>query len=399
MRFRHKIVKEYQRIYQIQEEIILKKLQTIMDHIEPYKKYLKNGNYRFVTHPKELLIIQDRTNRNFLKKLEKQLFIRKSSSSESKIKLRLFLFFKQIILKKMRNDILKRNEVTLYTDNKDSFQGSLLMNMHGQHQFKIFDFTHSQTLTVGIKKDELKELSSYHNLFFDYFSTPIKEINVEEQLIYEDIITTVPYANWSYDEANLVIIEMFSSYTKYLKNLNKNYIKEKSLENIIASKLHKSQVKFFKRLAKSHLNNLWDKPQLLVPAHGDLYFSNILKSEVSGKHYLIDYEHANDYVFYFDCMWTLLSPFIIMDDDTYLINYLKGDYDSLFIELFSSLDETFELKYRDQYLIVSLIYANGIRDTYDLYLNIKLNNKDLLKSIEEQFEKVKTLSSLYPIKF
>ena len=87
-----------------------------------------------------------------------------------------------------------------------------------------------------------------------------------------------------------------------------------------------------------------------------------------------------------------------MDDDTYLINYLNGDYDSLFIELFSSLGETYNINYRDQYLIVSLIYANGIRNTYDLYLKNKLNDTDSLKSIEQQLEKVKTLTSLYPIK-
>jgi len=396
MSLKHKFnwVKEYRRIYHIQKELIDDKFAELKENLKPYETYLKAGRYRVVFTPR-LMVFQDDANaRFFLHNLKKHVRFKFGHHVEQSVYSKVRSWLITQLVKLMQRRVINSQSIHIDPQTSHEFNGSFLLTLNGQ-RFKIFDFEAYQSVTVGYELTDLKQLKEYHTLFKDYFDSPLLKIDLYRQTILEDIVTTMPYQEWTYSDAQLVIKEFLTRYSHYVLGIKEKYWHETPLDKIVSSVSFLQHNAQHQALVQTYLKSFLNEKLPISPAHGDLYFFNILKSKVSGRNHLIDFEHAQPLPFYFDGVWLILSAVFNSDDDTYLKHFFAGTYDHYFDTLFKAAKQRYAVEDKPKYCFISLYLANFYRNK-DIFSEMESSQLDHhLDTAVKSFEKLEALIASY----
>lgn len=134
---------------------------------------------------------------------------------------------------------------------------------------------------------------------------------------------------------------------------------------------------FVKENCKRTIDNVEykDKEIILYPLHGDLHYENIIVANSNQNMYVIDYEHAGEYPFFFDLFVFAIMRFV-SNIDSSLINAIickNGDIHTLVSNLFLSVGED---------CLSQRYFAYCIRMTFDLYISRNCINE--MSSMKEK---------------
>ena len=388
---KHKLnwIKEYRRIYQLQKEGHFEKLAELKKHIKDHERYLESGLYYLTYKPRLMLHTKTRESRIFIKNLSKHVQFKSSFNKEGTLFYRLYRMFVRSVVYVMDCLILKQLYIHIHNESPDAFQGTLIMSLNGHpNRFKLFNFKAYQSLTVGQDLVDLAKLKEHHALFANYFDSPIMNIDEERQIILEEMVTTLPYSEWTYHDADVVIKEILTRYTHYVLSIKERYLNSVSVQVLLQKNPRLASNAVHRSLVDTYLKPYIIDKEIIIPAHGDLYFFNILKSKVSGRNHLIDFEHAHPLPFYFDGVWLIVSSLFNSSDATYLKHFLEGRYDVYFEKLFKAVKQTFTSENKLKYLYMSLYIAHFYRN-HELIKNMteeQLNNH--LTSGKAMFEQL-----------
>ena len=398
---KHKVnwIKEYRRKYQLQKEGYLEKLHDFEEQIKDYKNYLEPGQYYLTSTPRLMLYKDTQESRLFIKSLSKHIQFKQPRKKEGTFYYRVYRFFVTCVVRVIDHFITRELFIMVHNDTPDVFQGSFVMSLHGHpNRFKLFDFKAYQSLTVGQDFVDLMKLKEYHTLFADYFDSPIMNIDEERQIILEEMVTTLPYSEWTYQDADAVIKEILTRYTHYVLSIKERYLKFISVKELTLKHPRLASSTEHQSLLDTYLKPYLNDKETLIPAHGDLYFFNILKSKVSGRNHVIDFEHARPLPFYYDGVWLILSAVYNSNDATYLNHFLEGYYDVYFDKLFKAVKQTFVNEKKRKYLFISLyivqfyLHHELIPEmTEDQFKNHLQSRRDMFEQLESFIKSSKTL--------
>src|SRR5699024_10905669 len=126
-----------------------------------------------------------------------------------------------------------------------------------------------------------------------------------------------------------------------------------------------------------------------IHLHGDLWASNILIEKHDPENsYMIDWEHAKNYLFFYDLFFLMLNEAFLNQNIYYLQRYMSGNYDAELHDFFSLFGLRFKKKYRLDYLVITIIaqYLDRWNSAEGKELE-KINRK--LKELLETIQKMK----------
>lgn len=266
----------------------------------------------------------------------------------------------------------------------DEFKGNIYLpanNNNTTNDAKIFDFANKKVLSIFSTTEKMKSEIENYNTTKDFFSIP-KIINHDFKNLYivEEIIDVRINELWTNSDNSYVMNEIINQYINYLSFCKREY--NYSFNNInnliIDSKLTNGFITKFKKSIDSELLNL-EFP--FVKLHGDLWSSNILlENNTNREIYIIDWEHAGDYLFFYDLFWFMQSEAVNNKNYDFINEYFLGEYDDCLIKMFNMYNLTFYKKYRIDYFKIFCINVFITR--------IGSEDEFVLDVVYNQFEKL-----------
>ena len=351
---------------------LIKRQDDLKLILEDNKSFLKPGRYKTTVKGKEIIYQEDEKTVNFIKKNVDHI------SRKTSFIVNFKLMVKDFLLNTIK---IHLKDATFHNE----FNGSLAM-ITRNNELKIFDFKKKEVL--NLLKDEKKYnliKNSYYN-FKEYFNIPIKSFNDEKLIYIEDYIEFKPYPQWSDKEKEEIIEEIFEGYIRYVNNYDKSKLEYISLVTMVMEFTNKIEDKSLVDEILKHID--YDKtlsskfPRLWL--HGDLDFHNLLLS--ANKGYVIDWEFNKKFIFLYDILNIFMVEYIYQNDESYLIEFLKGSYDGYLKKMFNSMDLEYKTYEKKEYVCIFIIERTMEWELMYNPLNINgfLNKSiDLLNRIDE----------------
>ncbi len=289
-------------------------------------------------------------------------------------------FVKNVVLKNNRNlingsaknikTIIKRlivpRKVKIkYSEIKTGikFDGTIYLpaNTTGEEKdVKIFNFKTMEIVTIYTNSNGVKNKIDTYKFFKSYFKIPrILSYDINNQITIEELVISKPKNEWNKNDYKKVIDCIFTNYKHYILYCSeqKKYTKvdiNKLLKEIqqdeillpIAVKLEKNILKYVSKI---------EFPA--VKQHGDLWLYNILLEQNSQTYscYFIDWEHAGEYVFFYDLFWWMQNEALYNNDYSYIEKYVSGGYDHHFKDIFEGYGIKFNNKLRFCYFNIAIL--------------------------------------------
>ncbi|NMA74575.1 MAG: phosphotransferase [Bacteroidales bacterium] len=207
---------------------------------------------------------------------------------------------------------------------------------------KIFDFEKQSVLHFFKESKDYEETKQIYSLFSPFFEIPAQEFVDEELLIREKYIA--PNSNIYRSEKlhNNILKDYYERFNDYLRNCSSTEKFNVCSPRVLLESMSQSLLN--SGLGQNVLQLLFDSETnewLQVMCHGDLWFENIL---IGGTFYIIDWEHAGEYLFFYDFFHYAITEYMRKGDASIVHRYFMGQFDYIFNELF----EIVGLTYRDE---------------------------------------------------
>lgn len=189
--------------------------------------------------------------------------------------------------------------------------------------FRFFDYRTGVTFTIFEDEVKRESLQKAVSVFSAHFSTPI--ISINNHYCVEKIIYSIPRRDWSDADVITQYYRIFKIYISYLqceksKGLVSVYQDKYTIPNY--KEIPPEDIDEFKGVLKQ--SSILDTiPHVFC--HCDLHFGNILREEVNGELYLIDFEYARENIFFYDLFNIMFVDFSDYHNSRLLDLYLEGD--------------------------------------------------------------------------
>ncbi|OFI49335.1 hypothetical protein BG261_01770 [Floricoccus tropicus] len=268
---------------------------------------------------------------------------------------------KSSIVEKYKSEIGEENfatkEVLVKSENK-KFMGDIVWFSAGGG-YKIF--SKLQVLSFVDNRVEFDTKLDNYNYFSKYFRIPKLKIYDQKNMILSEQLIDFEEHN----QGEELLKSIFEDYNNYFANL-----KIEDIKNINFIEIQYSNHPFknlISILINSTNDNILNQELPFIKLHGDLWSSNILREKKSNDLYYIDWDTANNYVFFYDIFRFFWNELDVLNND-YIFQYLGGKYDYLFDRLFRNFNLKYDNKNRESYIFI--FFINYLIDE-TLPINIK----------------------------
>lgn len=319
--------------------------------IENNTELISSGNYYYTNFPRTIYYKKSKESLNFLKKLRKEFYHKRTFLQKFKHLLRITLT--PLVFLKPRFKINKHGNREL---GPERTRGSLIIILNTRSGVKIINFDR-QIIISKLNNPRLAIVSKNYE-YFSLLSSPIIDIDQENNIVNEKLIEYIPFKEMSYKLFNKNLIEYFNDALSYLKSIPKDKILSKSTKELC--KLYENEyisnsfnLKILKEL--NLMDAIRNLPRLYyVDFVGDLAFVNILFS--SSGYYLHDLESKSKLNF-IDIFLVFIKDLVHgYNYDMPVKNIRSGYYDKYFERLFDIFGYTYEKKYLNEYVYLSFFY-------------------------------------------
>lgn len=327
-------------IFQINQKKNVKKLHS------EFSQYLKPGSYKF-DNSLTYIYLNDKNT------IEKAARVFKNLYTVLNVNRGLFRRgFYNLLL-----NILNIN-LNIKSENSSSlFEGTVFLASSNQNSIKIFDFEKKEVLTIYKNKDEYNNYINNIDYFSTWFSIP--EVIYKEEvkgLIIEKYIESKNMDLWRKQDYENLMQDIFKRYTLYTRNakqedffIGSDCVKELNIEN-----------DFLAHIIDNTSTEVLEMKFPKFKLHGDLWSSNVLM--VNEHVYYIDWDNAKEFIFFYDVFFIMWNEFIKRENYDLINSYIKGEYDSLFNELFNICGVVYERDKKIDYL--NLFFINQFIDRW-----------------------------------
>lgn len=344
--------------------------RLLRDIIVNNKEYLESGTYKIEFAGKIKIYLKDKNTKEFMRKADTRFLNSFSAILKYTID---YILFKFLTFK------------VVNTKNQ-AIRGSLIMVTYSRN-IKIFDFSKKVILNKF-----LNDYSTYNNIkdayhcMNEHLKMTILDFIDPENVYFEEYIDFIPYTQWTKQNKEGCMDNIFFSYQKYFLSTNSHEIKTQIPLDLFQGLKNTAygNHKIFTEMADVFERNLNDFDFPFVRLHGDLKFDNVLLHK--NEFYFIDLEFSSDYIFFYDII-NYLFVTAIYEDHFYLESYLTGTYDELFKKLFN----VFNIKYEeDQKLFYIAVYLiERIHHDYERIQENRLIFEDMLEKYWALFKNIK----------
>lgn len=239
--------------------------------------------------------------------------------------------------------IIKLIKYYVSSSDHSVFSATCVIVSSSGEELKFIDYTKGQILTK-YKQMSRKNIYLTNKAYFSkYFPTP-ELISTSDSYLIERFVVSNDF--------------MVSDALHYLMPKYISYFESIKSTSIIDVEQDKEMCSFFyERFGEDvSLDVCLGLPKVYV--HGDLWSSNILCER--GIYYLTDFEASSTKFFLYDIVYLMFMEFAFYGNDRLLINYLKGMYDSILVDVSKVFNIEFNNNYRFAYL-----YAFFIQVVFD----------------------------------
>ena len=310
-------------------------------NIKTNKKYLYKGVYFYICN----------ANRNYWKKYN---FIGNWITD--------VLFSRENQLKYKIKSILGFDLRIIRNDGTNAVGNQLYITRKGK--IKVFDKEKKQVVTICDER-EAKIASLFQSNYIKFFpSSPFIEIDNENSMIVERFLQEQYQWRKNYESVKETMIDVMNSLSLYVASEMKN-AKIKYVNDFISAIISKTNDQDLLNFIYEIKTSIGNKDRLFfIPQHNDLVLSNVIR-DLKGIT-VLDYEFYNENIFYYDSMTWIIWEAVRYNHDSYLNDYLNGEYDNLFIALFNSSAMKFTPGKRALYAIYYILANINVHlDTSD----------------------------------
>ena len=344
-----------------------KSKKRIVKSFEEYKKHMLPGQYCFGQNFKYINLYNEEATKKAADMFDrKHLLVHNTRNNYLKEMIK-----KTIIL------FLSRELTVKYNGDISEFQGQIFLPCGIHKGFKIFDLINKKVLLTFAAKEEYEKIILDYNYFKDYFPQPriIKTCDNSFKII-EEFIAFKPYYEWNKIDFTNIVNDVFNKTMNYFKDIldQENYFLKSPAE--LMENMNKVEP-----LLENIKNGIREEVRKTkfpyIKLHGDLWTSNLLINENDGSLKYIDFEHSDDFVFFYDIFLLIWTDFYLNKNNIFVNELMCGNYDFYFESIFSLFKMEFKKEYRLDYInIFFLEYykarwlsasETGLIKTHELY--------------------------------
>jgi thiamine kinase-like enzyme len=228
---------------------------------------------------------------------------------------------------------------------------------------KLFDFINLEVLTINNNSMNLSKLEKNPMLQSQHFSTAIKSIEVNKDVLREEFIQGVPFARLNNSNKIYYFKKVIEQYRDYILNYNFEKSSAKLSDILKSYKIDYNEILSKMNLKKSPIFK--DKYPILK-VHGDFHGNNIICYNEDTV--IIDFDFSNFNVFFIDIFYLVFSDAYLRDNKKEIL------LSKLISDLFDSLGMEYLKNYVDDYIAVSRLLI-------DLEISAKRGTKINLEEI------------------
>ena len=213
----------------------------------------------------------------------------------------------------------------------NEFAGELVM-VTREDDVKIFDFKSEKVKTYLNTADYEKQKENYEH-FKAYFNLTIIDLNDQEASITEQLIPFKTVDKWTLEEMRDMFQDMSTNFINYGTFCRKKLVPQQTIPEIIDNCQAVIDDMTLMTMIENYLK-MYDLelPFSMVRGHGDFTTNNILLHNET--YYVIDWEDARDYVFYYDLFNLFFVDYLHTNNQLFLNYYLEGHLDEQLEKLF-----------------------------------------------------------------
>jgi hypothetical protein len=242
-------------------------------------------------------------------------------------------------------DILDRQSYTINAGATGTFQGTVLL-FTWSWNVKIFDLKQKKVLTKFHHAEDYIFFKQTYNAVPAVFPTPTVYAFNDSQLSYiEEMVDFIPYQSWDMKMVDTAISRIFEIYHLFFISNEKRIV---DLSNHLDENLINTY-----NFTRTLYEELTVKQVSIYTQHGDLWFDNLLVN--SERIYLVDWEYYGDHFFFSDILNVFFAEALIRGDDTYMKQFMQGEFDEKLAELFISAGEVYDPRFKKELLSLYIL--------------------------------------------
>lgn len=293
------------------------------------------------------------------------------------------LFLLNLVL---RNKLTIKNNTNfeLISDRNEQlkrYSGDLLLVSNAglkqlsRYNFKIFDSTNKLVFSFFTNNSEFNKYKDGAKFFGSFYSVP--------KILFRD-----KKRNYVVEEKVLFIEHLDNRLKQEVQHeILKGYIQ--SIEKIESSWIELPKIRYQSKdkevgslieLMNKTIDNLSVKKLPKFIQHGDLSLSNVLIEKTTSTPYIIDWEHMDEYILFYDPFWNWINESIWNNDYSLLRLYLTGEYDAEIIQVLRVFQLEILLSNKIELILIVLvemlnkrIFKEDFSDQTDVFLRNKVS--------------------------
>lgn len=242
-------------------------------------------------------------------------------------------------------NILDKQSYTINAGAIGTFQGTVLL-FTWSWNVKIFDLKQKKVLTKFHHADDYAFFKQTYHAVPAVFPTPTVFVFDDSELSYiEEMVDFIPYKSWDKKMVDTAISGILDIYHLFFISNEKRMV---DLSNHLdVGLIHTYE------FTKGLYEELTVKQISTYTQHGDLWFDNLLVN--SEGIYLVDWEYYGEHFFFSDILNVFFAEALIRGDDTYMNQFLQGEFDQKLAELFLSAGEVYEPNLKKELLSLYIL--------------------------------------------
>ncbi len=260
----------------------------------------------------------------------------------------------------------------------EEYEAFYTANNHDKYrEVKLFSFKSKKILTICTDSKEVEKQKARYDCYKTAFNMPRVSVNEKYPNSFEiAMIELMPYVGET--EALTEIARCVTDHNKSVENLHKVSVKkmlEYSYDNVqMTELLEKICVKIDKTLYETEIP--------FCVQHGDLSKDNLIygKSEDKVGFWWIDWEHAEDRVFFYDYFFYIINSAFYGDMGAYDA-YINGENDDILHSWFGHFGIEFQINRKFDYFLIFAV----------AFLKERVCDKGYFGALKKYFELIERL--------
>lgn len=251
--------------------------------------------------------------------------------------------------------LLPIRKLLVFKGTAERFEGDLILRtVNGD--VKVFSFSQGLVLNFMADKAKYQELKSIYDYYGRFFQTPVIDQDDEKQCFTEKLIDHAPFEDLTDTQHDRLLQELLRSTEKHIASLDKTTLKNLDVQ-AFAERFNKCFQDYEHPIISHFLDvtksETVDPKVPLIPCHGDPQKNNVL---LHGKDvFFIDWEYAQEYVFYYDPIYMLTEPHIYRPQSKVAVEpFTVNNFEAL-QRLFSLFDINITWQNLPYYLCLALM--------------------------------------------